>query len=501
MSLFHRIMGFVSLNVLLYVVQIHGLENLALHQPTWEQNPWPDKMRDFGSENAVDGMYTDRGANGGQCTISVDGVYNATLGVDLGRVVSISHIDIYYRTDNLGYSYYMYTGRVAGFFVYVSNTTSKDDGYLCYHDKSTIEGTLSSDQHINCTLHGRYVIYYNERKPGVNYPTFYSKYAYHELCELEVYGCNGTYGEDCIYPCPTNCQDRRCDINTGLCFSCVPGYNGPKFCNNNTYGPECALKCGNCSNGETCHHINGTCFNGCAEGALGDTCQGGCQSGYYGQNCSHRCSENCIVTSQCNRFTGRCDGGCKPGWRENTCNQICNNNTYGPACALNCGNCSNGGTCHHINGTCLHGCARGTTGDTCQEGCQSGYYGRDCSHRCSENCIVNNHCDRVTGRCDGGCKQGWTGNTCDQIRATNTQPCSCTESYTIVIVVVSVLIVVTGSLINFVIWKRNAAKFSRMSLGNMPQPTSKREEKDHQYTELEEVDKSKTYEEIHSYSN
>lgn len=108
-------------------------------------------------------------------------------------------------------------------------------------------------------------------------------------------------------------------------------------CNNNTYGPECALKCGNCSNGETCHHINGTCFNGCAEGALGDTCQGGsgfgylsifkstqynheklneihvnninnswdkkkfadCQSGYYGRNCSHRCSENCIVTSQC----------------------------------------------------------------------------------------------------------------------------------------------------------------------------------------------------------
>lgn len=86
----------------------------------------------------------------------------------------------------------MYTGRVAGFFVYVSNTTSKDDGYLCYHDKSTKEGTLSSDQHINCTLHGRYVIYYNERTPGVNYPTFYSKYAYHELCELEVYGKSQT---------------------------------------------------------------------------------------------------------------------------------------------------------------------------------------------------------------------------------------------------------------------------------------------------------------------
>lgn len=73
-------------------------ENLALHKPTWEQYPWPDKMRDFGSENAVDGMYTDRGAKGGQCTISDDGEYNTTWGVDLGRVVSISHIEIYYRT-------------------------------------------------------------------------------------------------------------------------------------------------------------------------------------------------------------------------------------------------------------------------------------------------------------------------------------------------------------------------------------------------------------------
>lgn len=46
-------------------------------------------------------------------------------------------------------------------------------------------------------------------------------------------------------------------------------------CNNNTYGPGCALNCGNCSNGETCHHINGTCPHGCAEGALGDICHEG----------------------------------------------------------------------------------------------------------------------------------------------------------------------------------------------------------------------------------
>eukprot|EP00105_Crassostrea_gigas_P044750 XP_019928898.1 PREDICTED: uncharacterized protein LOC105343469 [Crassostrea gigas] len=63
------------------------------------QHPWPDKSRDFGSENAVDGLYSDRGEYVGQCTISDDGRYTATWRVDLGRVVSISHIDIYYRKD------------------------------------------------------------------------------------------------------------------------------------------------------------------------------------------------------------------------------------------------------------------------------------------------------------------------------------------------------------------------------------------------------------------
>lgn len=75
-------------------------ENLALLQPTWQQYPWPYEDRDFGSENAVDGMYDDRGVNRGQCTVCNDGKYTATWRVDLGKVVSISHIDIYYRTDN-----------------------------------------------------------------------------------------------------------------------------------------------------------------------------------------------------------------------------------------------------------------------------------------------------------------------------------------------------------------------------------------------------------------
>lgn len=75
--------------------------NLALRKPTWEKHPWPELERDYGSENAVDGMYRNRSDAGGQCTISDDGKYTAEWRVDLGSVVNIKHINIYYRTDHM----------------------------------------------------------------------------------------------------------------------------------------------------------------------------------------------------------------------------------------------------------------------------------------------------------------------------------------------------------------------------------------------------------------
>lgn len=77
------------------------IENLAFRRSTWQQYPWPYPEIDFGSDNAVDGMYTDRGG-GGQCAISDNNQTTAMWRVDLGSIVSISHIDIYYRTDNFG---------------------------------------------------------------------------------------------------------------------------------------------------------------------------------------------------------------------------------------------------------------------------------------------------------------------------------------------------------------------------------------------------------------
>lgn len=59
------------------------------------------RERDYGSDNAVDGMYRNRSDAGGQCTISDDGKYTAEWRVDLGSVVNIKHINIYYRTDHM----------------------------------------------------------------------------------------------------------------------------------------------------------------------------------------------------------------------------------------------------------------------------------------------------------------------------------------------------------------------------------------------------------------
>ena len=75
---------------------------------------------------------------------------------------------------------------MAGFFLYVSNTTSKEGAHLCFHDSG--KTLLSDEQRIVCSVLGRYVIYYNERLSNKTYPDYYSKFAYYELCELEVYG-------------------------------------------------------------------------------------------------------------------------------------------------------------------------------------------------------------------------------------------------------------------------------------------------------------------------
>lgn len=155
---------------------------------------------------------------------------------------------------------------MAGFSLYVSNTTSTKRGFLCYKDQSS--DTPSVDQTIPCSIYGRYVIYYNERSR--NRPSHFSQYAYNELCELQVFGeyipnylfftyfktrlnfclfcsfrfwigCRGNYGVGCLYACPTNCLNGKCEEHTGHCLSCSAGYYG-QFCPTGLYYSNKYLK-------------------------------------------------------------------------------------------------------------------------------------------------------------------------------------------------------------------------------------------------------------------
>ncbi|XP_056002235.1 multiple epidermal growth factor-like domains protein 10 isoform X1 [Ostrea edulis] len=438
---------------------IHCYENLALRRPAWQQHNYSGREMQWGAAKAVDGLYTDRSAGGNQCTQSNNRQTTATWRVDLESVVSISHIDFYYRTDNLPIPS-VYTTRFAGFYLYVSNTTSKDDGHLCFHEIQTVDGTPIENQTISCSVHGRYVIYYNERKPGVNYPSYYSQYAFNELCEVEVNGCPDPryYGVNCNQPCPDGCQEKRCDVITSQCLGCIPGYQGPRcsqVCAVQTYGLECSLSCGNCSDGETCHHATGMCPRGCNKGVEGDKCQTPCQPGYYGKNCGQRCSENCKVTNHCNRFTGDCDRGCKPGWKIPTCQEECDGGMYGAGCTQSCGPCLHNNQCHHINGTCLNGCSSGYQGWNCKEKCPSGYFGINCENKCTVYCGSNGSCDHVTGICESGCKEGWSGPICGTELSFHSTTCTDDNTAIIISLVVSIIIVLIGSVINFLMWKRN----------------------------------------------
>ncbi|XP_061192790.1 scavenger receptor class F member 2-like [Saccostrea echinata] len=334
---------------------ISAYENIALNKNAWEQYPY--NGRPWGADKAVDGRFSDRSASGGQCTISGNKKINATWRVDLGRVLGIHHLTIYLRTDNLPWdSSNDHAARFLGFSVYISNTTNKDRGFLCYKDINFTRATIPNITTIECLKHGRYVIYYNERFPGVTYPVGYSKYAFNELCEFQVYGCPtaGFYGENCTLPCPQNCQERHCNIVDGTCLGCVSGYKGPrceKQCDGGMFGLNCAQSCGVCLENEHCHYVNGTCLNGCDKGYQGINCTKVCDSGAFGLNCNQ-----------------------------------------------SCGVCFGKEQCDYVNGTCLNGCDKGYQGDTCKQECPDGRYGYNCQEICS-TCTAIRRCDAILGQC------------------------------------------------------------------------------------------------------
>lgn len=197
-------------------------ENIALNKFTWQLNPYEnEEIADYlNSSKAVDGLKTNLSFSGYQCTISASMKYMAIWRLYLRDILGIHHITIHYRTDNMEWgeynccftylSIYLFfimliscftcieflqiggpnnenVGKLLGFSVYVSNLTLLEDRVLCFHDFHFDKYTILAVITLNCTMHGRYIEFQNNRTRS-SFPADYSRYASNDLCEFEVYG-------------------------------------------------------------------------------------------------------------------------------------------------------------------------------------------------------------------------------------------------------------------------------------------------------------------------
>ncbi|XP_065928515.1 multiple epidermal growth factor-like domains protein 10 isoform X6 [Magallana gigas] len=382
--------------------------NVALNKPAYQQNSVPGDT--FDASNVVDGRKSDLSGRGGQCAGSYD-EQTATWWVNLTTIHSIYNITIYFMTyTNLQDFYLSLSEEFLGFSVYVSNTTDRLQGTLCYKDDNFTRDTIPAVFTTTCPVHGQYVIYYNERLPGVTYPYGYSTYVCIGLCEVEVYGCpGGFYGANCSNACPdTNCY---CHLETGTCQGCTPGFQGylcKSACSRGYYGAECQQECGYCRDLTQCVHTNGSCLTGCEAGYHGVTCKAPCLYGFFGPDCADRCNDTC---GGCNRFNGSCDTGCNPGWQGYECQDACDKRSFGDNCSESCGHCLDVDKCSNINGTCLTGCEAGFQGELCKTQCDRGFFGVDCNETCG-HCQDVNQCFHTNGTCLTGCIAGFQGDLC-----------------------------------------------------------------------------------------
>ncbi|XP_062600475.1 uncharacterized protein LOC134262101, partial [Saccostrea cucullata] len=262
--------------LLMHTFPTNGYDNLSESKNSMQSSTWacsPTNCQMYAANNAVDGDINTCVRTSMIGTTSVD--KTVWWRVDLGDIKSIYSIRIQFK--DYGQQFHnRQRGRLAGFSLYVSNTSEINNSYLCYHNGPE----LPPLDNINiCTMHGRYVTFYNERNE-TSYPVGFENTIITELCEVNVMGCenDGFYGQNCDLTCPLHCQEGRC------------------------------------------HIINGTCL-GCAAGWIGDFCNQTCMVGYYGMECKAKCTGHCLGGASCNHISGKCEHGCEEGWMTPTCDQ------------------------------------------------------------------------------------------------------------------------------------------------------------------------------------
>ncbi|XP_052694711.1 tyrosine-protein kinase receptor Tie-1-like [Crassostrea angulata] len=241
--------------------------------------------------------------------------------VDLGGLYNVYRITIMFKSYE-EQPELRQRGRFAGFSLYISTSNERMNSTLCYKDGPQLPPLSFTTL---CIGYGRYVIFYNERMPGVSYPSDYQlRNLYTELCEVIVQGCykHNVYGADCNVPCPR--KNNTCHIHNGTCLECNPGWTGP-FCSNKCvdgrYGQNCLNTCtSHCKYNNVCNHFTGQCEGGCDVGWTGSFCEKACVQS-FGENCQHPCRQHCY-NKECDRFNGTCLTGCTHGFHGQKCNKV-----------------------------------------------------------------------------------------------------------------------------------------------------------------------------------
>lgn len=81
-----------------------------MHKSAWQLHSYANqKLRVFfKASNAVDELKTDLSFSGGQYTQSANHQYETMWRVDLGAILGINHITLFYKTDNAAWGLYIY---------------------------------------------------------------------------------------------------------------------------------------------------------------------------------------------------------------------------------------------------------------------------------------------------------------------------------------------------------------------------------------------------------
>ncbi|XP_078330489.1 uncharacterized protein LOC144624521 [Crassostrea virginica] len=161
------------LGLQMHMSLVTAYENVSLSKPAWQLHPYYTYR--WEADLAVDGRYSDMSYfDGKQCAISAYSKRTAEWWVDLGRLVSIHHVFIQYLTNNEPWELSQFPSTFLGFFLYVSNTTKRNDRVLYYHDDHYTDKTIPSIVTITKPVQARYVTYYNTRKGDLSTKPCYS---------------------------------------------------------------------------------------------------------------------------------------------------------------------------------------------------------------------------------------------------------------------------------------------------------------------------------------